>query len=249
MKQRQARFHHPLGAWAAALLVAAGCAGNEPSASGPLVADSDAPRPEAGTHSASAAGGNAAADPEAAAPTPPHRGGTDAGRAGGDSGDASGGSRWNEAPGSADDRGSAGSPETSEEPANAGGRAGAAGASSSGGSSSSHGGARSPGGAGSGGSAAAGGSPGGSVKSLPCEVRIVLKERCQICHQDPPLNDAPMPLLTWYDVVAKAGDIQDKLDNDEMPPRGQVDLSERQLSTLLTYLALGTPSAGNVSCP
>jgi len=93
------------------------------------------------------------------------------------------------------------------------------------------------------------GATGNVRNSLPCEVRAVLEQRCQICHRNPPINDAKVSLLTWYDVSNVAIEMQVKLENDEMPPRGQLDLSERQRSTLLDYLALGTPSAGNVSCP
>ena len=88
----------------------------------------------------------------------------------------------------------------------------------------------------------------GPVNSLPCEVRAVLKARCQACHQDPPLNGAPMRLLTWSDVYGKADEIYERLSADEMPPPGAPDLSQDQASTLFTYLSLGTPAAGNVTC-
>jgi hypothetical protein len=86
------------------------------------------------------------------------------------------------------------------------------------------------------------------VNSLPCEVQAVLKARCQPCHQDPPLNGAPMRLLTWSDVYGKADEMYAKLSADEMPPPGAPDLSRDQASTLFTYLSLGTPAAGNVTC-
>jgi hypothetical protein len=86
------------------------------------------------------------------------------------------------------------------------------------------------------------------VNGLPCEVQAVLKARCQPCHQDPPLNGAPMRLLTWSDVYGKADEMYAKLSADEMPPPGAPDLSRDQASTLFTYLSLGTPAVGNVTC-
>jgi hypothetical protein len=36
--------------------------------------------------------------------------------------------------------------------------------------------------------------------SIPADVLAVMSARCQTCHQDPPLNGAPFPLLTYDDV-------------------------------------------------
>jgi hypothetical protein len=36
--------------------------------------------------------------------------------------------------------------------------------------------------------------------SIPADVQAVLGAKCQTCHQDPPLNGAPFPLLTYADV-------------------------------------------------
>jgi len=225
------------------LLAAPGCGESGSSSPGPAPED-EASATDGGSSSAPAAPeGGRSTDSGAA----PNQGGsgvrTSSGGAGGDgtrpgegSGPATGGAPDNSGGG---DRALAGS-------------GGAVDVAGSGGGSGSHAGATHSGGApshGQGGTTGGGGSPGRTVKSLPCDVRAVLAARCQGCHADPPQNDAPMPLLTWSDVSNKASDIQDKLQRDEMPPRGEPDLSERQLSTLLDYLALGTPSAGNVSCP
>jgi hypothetical protein len=35
--------------------------------------------------------------------------------------------------------------------------------------------------------------------SLPCDVDEVLARKCRTCHVAPPINGAPMPLLTWQD--------------------------------------------------
>jgi hypothetical protein len=47
-----------------------------------------------------------------------------------------------------------------------------------------------------------GGTPTSTVTSLPCDVDQVVVERCQSCHSDPPVNGAPMPLVTWDDFQA-----------------------------------------------
>jgi hypothetical protein len=57
-----------------------------------------------------------------------------------------------------------------------------------------------------------------------------------------------MPLLTWSDVYGNADEMYAKLSADEMPPPGAPDLSPDQASTLFTYLSLGTPPAGTVTC-
>jgi hypothetical protein len=41
--------------------------------------------------------------------------------------------------------------------------------------------------------------------SIPTDVEAVLSARCQTCHQDPPLNNAPFPLLNYADVHSLFG--------------------------------------------
>jgi hypothetical protein len=36
--------------------------------------------------------------------------------------------------------------------------------------------------------------------SIPADVLAVMSAKCQTCHQNPPLHDAPFPLLTYADV-------------------------------------------------
>ena len=38
---------------------------------------------------------------------------------------------------------------------------------------------------------------------LPCDVWQVVHDRCHCCHQDPPANGAPFPLLTYENVHAE----------------------------------------------
>jgi hypothetical protein len=40
---------------------------------------------------------------------------------------------------------------------------------------------------------------------FPCEIEAILTSKCQRCHQDPPRNDAPFPLLTWSDTRRSYG--------------------------------------------
>ncbi len=37
----------------------------------------------------------------------------------------------------------------------------------------------------------------GATGDLPCDVWQVLHDKCHCCHQDPPENGAPFPLLTY----------------------------------------------------
>ena len=46
---------------------------------------------------------------------------------------------------------------------------------------------------------------------LPCDVFTVLRENCHRCHQSPPLNGAPFPLLTWADTQAQYYTTPDKI--------------------------------------
>ncbi len=40
---------------------------------------------------------------------------------------------------------------------------------------------------------------------LPCEIAAVIEAKCQRCHDDPPKNGAPFPLLTWEDTQRPYG--------------------------------------------
>ena len=44
-----------------------------------------------------------------------------------------------------------------------------------------------------------------TTNEIPCAVFAILDERCHKCHQNPPLNNAPFPLLTWDDFQADYG--------------------------------------------
>jgi hypothetical protein len=40
---------------------------------------------------------------------------------------------------------------------------------------------------------------------LPCDVAVILKNRCQRCHQTPEVNGAPFPLVVYQDLLGDYG--------------------------------------------
>lgn len=48
-------------------------------------------------------------------------------------------------------------------------------------------------------------SPGPTLGDLPCDVGTVLHDKCQPCHQSPPLSGAKFPLLTYEDTQQPFG--------------------------------------------
>ncbi len=53
-----------------------------------------------------------------------------------------------------------------------------------------------------GGTTGTGGSTGTVATGIPCDIQALLQTRCQGCHTNPPLNGAPMPLLTYANLTA-----------------------------------------------
>src|SRR4051794_15393259 len=54
--------------------------------------------------------------------------------------------------------------------------------------------------------------PGGSASGDTvtwCDAFVVIKAKCQRCHQDPPQNAAPMPLLSYEDTQGAWSSTQD----------------------------------------
>jgi hypothetical protein len=97
----------------------------------------------------------------------------------------------------------------------------------------------------------------GASGALPCDVERVLQQRCQSCHQRPPLFGAPMPLLTWSDTQAPALSgqgavrqmMKSKIENGLMPPPSTPSgpLSAAEKATLVAWLEAGTPM-GTQAC-
>ena len=91
---------------------------------------------------------------------------------------------------------------------------------------------------------------------IPCDVWQVLHDRCHCCHQDPPLNFAPFPLLTYEETRAIYSMMSGKLRWERMsevvqdtgiphmPLTGQAkDLSSSQKKVLDDWFAACAPPA------
>jgi hypothetical protein len=87
-----------------------------------------------------------------------------------------------------------------------------------------------------------------------CAARAVLRDKCQRCHQEPPLNGAPFPLLTYDDtqVVDRKGvprfqRMKAAIDSDYMPPLflelepAVEPLQPTERATLLSWLSSEPP--------
>ena len=102
------------------------------------------------------------------------------------------------------------------------------------------------------------GSVGGEVTW--CEVSEVLEAKCQRCHDSPPSNGAPFPLVTYEDTqVEEAGIVrwermQDMVDRRLMPPPGLELTPPAQMPTeaerelLLAWFEAGADDVGGTSC-
>ena len=101
-----------------------------------------------------------------------------------------------------------------------------------------------------------------------CSAYAIINCVCQQCHQNPPLHNAPIPLLDYADTQAQFGPspdnrvwqtMQDELKNRFMPYTGSdpvnpvvppvKPLSDEQRSTMLTWLAQGALDVGGQGCP
>lgn len=101
---------------------------------------------------------------------------------------------------------------------------------------------------GSGGTGGGGGSGGtgntgnvSSIPGVPCEVATVLKQKCNACHNDPPVLDAPFALTTYDSLAEHAEAVQEVLDADLMPPSPLAPLPEDEKEALLGWLEAGVP--------
>jgi hypothetical protein len=87
---------------------------------------------------------------------------------------------------------------------------------------------------------------------LPCDVDEILAQNCRKCHSAPPQYGAPMPLMTWENLHARAVSDETKkvyelaafkIGNDAapMPPPPNVRLSTEDQKTLTDWVAAGAP--------
>jgi hypothetical protein len=101
-----------------------------------------------------------------------------------------------------------------------------------------------------------------------CDALVVIRAKCQRCHQDPPQNGAPAPFLTYEDTQAQYGSSGLKFSelmvddvgkgfmplvslNDPpttlMPPVEPLTAQEK--ATLMAWLEQGAKPEGGTDCP
>jgi hypothetical protein len=104
----------------------------------------------------------------------------------------------------------------------------------------------------------------GGVPAVPvrfCQADIVLRTVCQRCHQNPPLNGAPFPLVTYEDTQEPFSEaklrwerMKEVVETDFMPLRGGGleppvgYLSCEEKSTLMGWLEQCAPPEGGTEC-
>ena len=112
-------------------------------------------------------------------------------------------------------------------------------------------------GTGSAGGTTGGGSTGGNGSSaigMPCDVQALLQTRCVGCHSNPPINGAPMPLVTRTDLMAPS--LADpsqtfaqralariQLSVGEMPPAPAARATAAEVQALSSWIASGYAAA------
>jgi hypothetical protein len=94
-----------------------------------------------------------------------------------------------------------------------------------------------------------------SPGELPCDVWQVLHDRCHCCHQEPPLNFAPFPLLTYelthevYSMTTgklrweRMAEVTAVNGIPHMPLASAAQLSATQLETIQNWFAACAPPA------
>jgi hypothetical protein len=118
--------------------------------------------------------------------------------------------------------------------------------------------------------AGAGGASGATGSELVpwCAAYKIINCVCQQCHQNPPLNGAPLPLVTYADTQGPYlnpatkktvwQEMQTVIGSRFMPYTGPTDppvmppvkpLTDEQQTTMLTWLAQGALDTGGTDCP
>lgn len=99
----------------------------------------------------------------------------------------------------------------------------------------------------------------GAGATLPCEVTHVLQEHCTSCHDTMPKFTAPMPLVTWDDLMAPSKSmpstpvyklVMDRIKNVQrpMPPQPMAALSADEIAKLETWVSGGMPKGSGPAC-
>lgn len=107
------------------------------------------------------------------------------------------------------------------------------------------------GGAGSSGVGPGSGSGGGAAQTgIPCDVATILANNCLGCHSNPPVANAPMPLVTYADLAApspKGGTYADRAlvrmqdAVAPMPPAPAAPVSAADIATFAAWINAGMP--------
>ncbi|HVH42756.1 MAG TPA: hypothetical protein VM925_10445 [Labilithrix sp.] len=89
--------------------------------------------------------------------------------------------------------------------------------------------------------------------TIPCGPRLVLQTVCQKCHQKPPVNGAPFPLVRRSDIVRVTPDGEVRALMIEQMEVGRMPLSPETIDynsreTLLDWLHAGAPAESPHSC-
>jgi hypothetical protein len=106
-----------------------------------------------------------------------------------------------------------------------------------------------------------GGGAAPSTQQLPCDVAPIVEQHCLLCHQDPPIGGAPMPLVSaadfratdptshspYYQLASQRISTSDP--NTHMPPVSQTDLSAEERAVLSAWLDQGAPDDDGNTCP
>jgi len=97
--------------------------------------------------------------------------------------------------------------------------------------------------------------PGPATGIIPCDVDKVLTDKCRRCHQDPPLNQAPFPLVSYantqvlYGTRSTFAAMHSAITTDFMPLTPP-DLTPAEKEIMLTWLCACAQSAPpGTTCP
>ena len=72
-------------------------------------------------------------------------------------------------------------------------------------------------------------------------IKSIIDNNCIRCHSDPPVNDAPMPLITFANVrdAVQGRGLITRVANGTMPPDGAADLTAAQVQAIRDWQSGG----------
>ena len=108
---------------------------------------------------------------------------------------------------------------------------------------------------GDGGTGADAGGDGGTSQTngLPCDVEQLLSTSCQSCHSNPPTSAAPMPMVTYADMIAPAKTqpqkkvaelAAERMASTTAPMPATVQLPAAQIAIMQNWVNAGLPPGG-----